>query len=260
MEYPEGTTLNEQERQAPYARFFDRPQPPISAEQQRAAQGELSPEWQEGMPERALSELLHPEKIRTENGFCLLPNGGGYVAALHEMPNITLEMYKWWNCWRMEADCGARYKIWCPGKHYACYENYVAEDCGSGLEEIYFISSITGEPEKIGYTPQAMAAAGMLLADGGNAFSKLRSAPALSLPMAGVVIHFLYRGAAGGLCMRSRFWKGYQVRGGRLVPVLAPGQQETLVSRRGLFEHNCLEMAFLRTLLPPLWQEMGLMR
>ena len=54
--------------------------------------------------------------------------------------------------------------------------------------------------------------------------------------------------------MRSRFWNGYSIRG-KIVNTLAPGQHISLDYARGLFEHNCIEMAYLNNLLPELYAE-----
>ncbi|MDY5023447.1 MAG: hypothetical protein SPE99_13750, partial [Blautia sp.] len=190
-----------------------------------------------------------------ENGYCVMPDGTGYVAALHQMPEVTLEMYKWWNEWRWKGDCNGRYKIWCPGKHLVCHNIFVSEEIGGKIEEIYFQEGISENPEKVGLNQEEMKKHGLLMADGGGAWSKVRDEAPDVPAMGGIVIHFIYQHKNGkGITMRSRFWKGYSIGNG-VYKSLAPGQKESMKSLKGLFEHNCIEMAYLNSLLPSLYRD-----
>ena len=247
--------LTEDERKYSYAKYYGRGLPPLPEEQVAILEGGRTMAPEDAVLPDELRKMLHPEAISVENGYCLLEDGGSYVAAIHEMPEITLDMYSWWNEWRMQGDSTSRYKIWCPGKHICCHQTFASEEIGGEIEEIYFEQGFRDNPGVLGLRPEEMERAGLLMADGGGAWSKRRSAPLQDPPIGGIVCHFIYRHENGrGIVMRSRFWNGYSIRG-KIVNTLAPGQQLSLEYARGLFEHNCIEMAYLNNLLPELYVE-----
>ena len=253
--YEQYAKLTVEESQYAYARYYYRPFPGLPEEQESILDSYSNMTAEDALLPCDIPKMLHPEKIRKENGYCLLPGGGGYVAALHQMPDITFEMYKWWNEWRMRGDENGRYKIWCPGKHILCHNVFSSEEIGGEVEEIYFQEGIRDNPSKIGLDKKEMEKAGLLMADGGGAWSKKRSDAINEYPVGGIVIHFIYRHKNGrGITMRSRFWKGFSIGDG-IYPSLAPGQSVFLRDLRGLFEHNCIEMEYLNTLLPSLYKD-----
>ena len=58
-----------------------------------------------------------------ENGWCIFPDGGGYVAINTIMPNTSMEVWNWWSEWRPAEDLSLRYKIWNPLCHYLSYND-----------------------------------------------------------------------------------------------------------------------------------------
>lgn len=254
--YEKYARLTEKESQFSYARYFFRPFPGISEEQENILKYGSRLTCKEALLPQNMSEMFWPEKIKTENGYCVMPDGTGFVAAIHQMPEVTLEMYRWWNEWRMKGDSNGRYKIWCPGKHLVCHNIFVSEEIGGKIEEIYFQTGITESPEKIGLDPEAMERSRLLLADGGGAWSKVVGEAPDVPPIGGIVIHFIYQHENGkGITMRSRFWKGFSIGEEGVYKSLAPDQKESMKSLRGLFEHNCIEMEYLNSLLPSLYKE-----
>lgn len=248
--------LTTEERTAPYAHFYDRPAPAIDAGCLAVIEGGSDMSAADAVTDEKIGTMLHPQTIAVENGYCLLQDGTGYVAACHPMPGVSFEMYRFWINWWSREDIQTRYKIWCPGKHNAAFASYTSEEIGGKLEELYFGGSFTEDPTMIGLDREALAASTCVMADGGNILSKTYGAPAEAYPLCGVVCHFIYEEPGiPGIIMRSRFWFGCQARDGHITPTLAPGQRIERAFLHGLYEHNCLEMSYLRDLLPPLWQQ-----
>lgn len=55
---------------------------------------------------------MEPGYLPRESGYCVLPNGVGYAAALTKMPGVTPQANNWWGPWHEQEDL--RYKLWCP--------------------------------------------------------------------------------------------------------------------------------------------------
>lgn len=253
--------LTPEQRKAPYAAFYDRPYPVIDPESVVVMEQGSDMDPADAVTDKNISIMLHPEQIAVENGYCVLPDGTGYVAAKHVMTGVTFDMYKFWLDWWTAEDHETRYKIWCPGKHTGAFYTYSSEEIGGQIHEIYFGSSIRPDPRLINIDLDEMAASPCVMTDGGNAVSKIYGAPVEQPPICGLICHFIYEEpGVDGIVMRSRFWFGYQALGGHITPVLAPGQKISKEFLKGFFDHNCLEMSYLRDLLPPLYQQQVLDR
>ncbi len=65
--------------------------------------------------------LSNPGYLAVENGYCMLPDGSGYVAIRTHFPRCTAEMIDWWFVWAQRDEI-IRYKIWNPGAHFSMSE------------------------------------------------------------------------------------------------------------------------------------------
>lgn len=150
--------LSPEERKLGYAKYYDIPMTPMGIrEQQLLSYGPIDPE-KAIKPERWL-DLLKPEGYTLpEYGYCVMPDGTGYLAIYTYYPNsCTPQMLKWYFHWvnmyskGMPRDKGnLRYKIWNPADHYSHgYVNgkdrtdgiYTIEslDLGEGEDKTYCI-------------------------------------------------------------------------------------------------------------------------
>lgn len=248
--------LTAEQRKAPYASFYDRPAPRLAPECAQVLAHGSNMDPADVVNDRNIQVMLHPRQIAVENGYCVLPDGTGYVAARHVMPEVTFDMYQFWLDWWTAEDQETRYKIWCPGKHIGAFYTYSSELIGDKLEEIYFGTNFRHNPGLINIDVTEMRASTCVMADGGNAISKVYGAPPEEPPVCGTVCHFIYvEPGVPGITMRSRFWFGCQALNGHIVPVLAPGQRISKEYLHSLYEHNCLEMSGLRDLLPELYRQ-----
>ncbi len=56
-----------------------------------------------------INELLTPGYLEVETGYCVLPNGAGYVAVHTTMPGVSAEKIDGWPAWYGMEDL--RYKL-----------------------------------------------------------------------------------------------------------------------------------------------------
>ena len=107
--------LTPEEQAKPYAKYFTRV-PAVPDPAQVALMGKPMDPAKALKPEN-MNDLLNPGYHEVESGWCIMPNGSGYVANHTKMPGVTLEMINWWFAWHALEDL--RYKIWWPAGHFA---------------------------------------------------------------------------------------------------------------------------------------------
>lgn len=260
--------LTDEERQHPLARYWYRTAP-IADDVLRALR--------EG-PVDAASILLWDERTRlsddgdlgTENGWCTLPDGSGFVAVRTRFPGCTAAMIDWWFEWAQREEA-IRYKIWYPGAHYAMSQaptpdavrkpsdkaywgmsRFPVEDVGMGVARLRLDFC---DPRDFGFAREpeggTILCARVGFADGWFKHSEF--------------IHHV-RPIAGGVEMRSRFWMarhpeamaGGQGFVGALLR-LAPVKKRMLKpeAARGMAFHCAQEYAQLASFLPELYAQYG---
>ena len=118
MEMPKNF-LTEEEKKQPYAHFFqvpyesmtpDNPLYPITIQPIDPAKA---------LPFARRNLLLDPAYDADDMGYCVMPDGTGYVGMRMFYPNCTKEMFEWWFAWHGLEN--SRYKIWDPKSHYGVH-------------------------------------------------------------------------------------------------------------------------------------------
>lgn len=206
-----------------------------------------------------------------EIGYCILPNGAGYVGISAFYPDCTVDMFKWWFAWHPLNNL--RYRIWCPRCHggiSVCeadhkkildpaipiedkitdVEHFVMEDVGGGMSDIV-ISFM--KPENIGFDPELVRSSGVTIV-GGHGIVEPWSGPAGKLPA--VMIH-LFHEENGGVRQRTRFYMGCRINKGVAMCVLPQGIQVPIEAPMGLAFHNVEEFTNLGSFLPQIYSELG---
>ena len=103
-------SLTPEELKKPYAKYFDEPYPEVPSRVTEQMAEPLDPALALSIHNR--NDLLNPGYLPREVGWCVMPDGSGYIASLTQMPGVTLEMLEWWFAWHgIES---LRYKIWDP--------------------------------------------------------------------------------------------------------------------------------------------------
>lgn len=250
--------IDEKYMSRPYAKYLDREltKPSDDAWEFLRKKQMMDPKYALLPDNGNMEDILKEGYMECEYGYCTLPNGGGYVAMLNQMPGVTFEMYRFWcSWWSGAADSTLRYRIWNPRDHYMAGFRWTSEMIGNHVEDLVFLYTL--QVENLGISAQAAENSSLLWADGGNVISKRIDAYPFSAPVPGVVCHFVREMPGGsGIELRSRFWKGYQVKENGLFDAMGPyTPKETMESLYGLAEHNAYEMAHLAAILPSLYEE-----
>ena len=161
--------LTAEEEAKPYARYYHRPLTPPDPDLIAQIQPDAQIDPALALPPERISDLLDPGYHEVETGWCIMPNGSGYLAVHNRMPGVTVEMLDWWFWWHSMASL--RYGLWYPPGHYGISiskksrarlsdpdvpakekiygrTDHVVEDIGTGAEDIY-ISFCA--PEEMGF-------------------------------------------------------------------------------------------------------------
>jgi hypothetical protein len=266
--------LTAEEKAKPYAKYYYLPSAAPAAHHAEMLDdlGPLDPAKADRIQD--LNRLLDSGYTEGENGYCVMPDGSGYVALRHPIENATPEMIDWWFAWHGLEDL--RYKLWYPEMHISArvdaddrarildperplrlkfqgMTHHVVEDIGGGVLNAVDISFLT--PEDFGFDmtrfkppyAEALAAA--------NVTARGIDDPAdgAGLPLAFVHVA---RKTEDGIELRNRFWIGYQIVDREPVLMLPPDVRIPEEACHGLFLHDVQEGANLGSILPQLYREM----
>ena len=202
-----------------------------------------------------------------ELGYCMFPDGSGYVATYRvRPPHITAEMERWYRNWRnlksksmVPGHGNLRYKIWNYADHFDHY--YV--NWKNGSEGIHTTESLDmGAGDRMydtirhefplkdfGMTDEWMAelkAAGCQLTDHG-------SYETFDVPGTHLCLSYSRPCPQGGIETRSREWIGWRPEHGRLVR--DPATKCDLDYLKKVVIHTLVEWEHLYTFLPELYAE-----
>jgi hypothetical protein len=89
--------LTPEEKAKPYSKYFYRKAAAPAPERIAAMDQPIDPS--KALPIERISDLLNPGYGEVEAGWCVLPNGAGYVANHIPMPGVTVDMVTWWYAW-----------------------------------------------------------------------------------------------------------------------------------------------------------------
>ena len=220
--------------------------------------GPISPD--QALAFRDINELAQPGYLEIENGYGMMKNGIGYVAVRTDMPDVDMEMIEWWFWWHTLKNI--RYKIWCPGEHYAIgaedlsryadptlspeekslnNSHYPVEDVGLGVLElsIWFVP-----PEMFGFDTSAFAENGVEGVVCGIVALKI-----FGFTVPHTYMCHLFRKTDTGMELRSRFWLGAKLD--RPLRRIIFNEKAAL----GVMEHCSREYNHLASFLPEIYDE-----
>jgi len=254
--------LTAREKERPYSKYFYQPMAPVPKEiLDFLEHGPIDAALATPIEQR--NDLLKPGYLPAEMGYCIMPDGSGYVSMLTRMPGVTSEMIDWWFAWHGLE--GLRYKIWDPDDHLGVHvapqdlarrldpglslrernwntTDIVLEDIGTGNLElaISFMSH-----EDFGYDMDRFRPPNVLTAVSANASLAGPGIPIVTFT------HFV-REIPGGIELRSRFYMGWNIINKKPVRV---AEQIPLELVRGLAYHCPKEYTNLAAILPTVYSE-----
>ena len=263
--------LTPEEEALPYAKYYHRQA--AQPDPHRIAllnQGPLDPARATPLHDlnRLLTRLDAPDD---EIGYCVLPDGVGYVGMSAFYPDCTVEMFRWWFAWHPLNNL--RYRIWCPRCHggiavcaldrekildpnvaledkIAGVDHFVMEDIGGGMSDIVISFK---KPEEIGFDRALLEKSGVTVI-GGYGLTEPREGPVGKVPA--VMIH-LFHPENGGVRQRTRFYMGCRINRGVPMCVLPKGVKVPIEAPMGLAYHNVEEFSNLGSFLPQIYAELG---
>ena len=262
------TELTTADKKKSYAKYFNQPiEKPNTELMEILKKGPM--DTSEALMPENVNELLKDGYGPGETGYCVLPNGAGYVAVNNKFPGVTLEMIKWWFAWHGLEDL--RYMLWFRKGHYGISvseedrakildpnttmlekfqdcTHHVIEDAGNGPEdiEISFLKT-----EDLGFDMDTFNSKSLVVV-AGNGISQARAGG----PKAPAIMIHLFREVPGGIESRSRFWMGYHMIDKRPVKLLPDEIQIPIQAPMGLAFHSVEEYSNLAAILPSLYKEM----
>jgi hypothetical protein len=224
------------------------------------------------LPE-GLNALLKPGYLASEAGWCVMPNGSGYVSCLTKMPGVTPRMIDWWFAWHPLEPL--RYKIWWPEGHFdlkisgAARErildpevpmaeknhgliHHVFEDIGGGAPDKIRIRFMS--PEDYGFDMSRFKPPNASTLVAGVGYVKSGKAP-FFMPAVPVMMCHLVREIEGGIEFRTRFWMGYDIKDRKPKKKLPPFIKIPAKIPKGLAMHCVHEYANLASFLPRIFEE-----
>jgi hypothetical protein len=249
----------------PYAKYYDVPMTPAPKEIfDLLNKGSINSML--ALPIAQRNDLLKPGYLHAERGYCILPDGTGFVAGLTTMPGVTADMIDWWFAWHGLE--GLRYAIWDVDDHYDIHvapgdlehrlnpnlslrernwntTDVVTEDVGAGtmLLDISFMS-----PEEFGYD-MTVFHQGALTAVSANLGPH---EPKSKL----VCFSHVAREIPGGVELRSRFWIGWNIVDKNPIRVDQGVPAEVIENLcKGLAYHCPKEYYNLAAILPKVYAE-----
>ena len=212
--------------------------------------------------------LLRPYGYdKYELGYCMFPDGSGYVATYRvRPPHITAEMERWYRNWRnlksksmVPGHGNLRYKIWNYADHFDHY--YV--NWKNGSEGIHTTESLDlGAGDRMYDTIRhefQLADFGMTdawmqeLKDAGCQLTSHGSYETFDEPGTHLCLSYSRPCPQGGIETRSREWIGWRPENGKLVR-----DEKTFCSEeylRKVVIHTLVEWEHLYTFLPELYAE-----
>jgi phloretin hydrolase len=248
--------------------YLGRPMtPPDPAALDAVEHGPIDPGQAQAADE--LGVLLDPAELPGECGWCVLPDGCGYVAMRTEMPGVTGAMVDWWFDWHPRDPL--RYRVWHPLAHesnsfdpperpgakpYWGTVHHPVEDVGIGTVHARIAFH---PPAVMGFPPDSLQreeVAAIVCGFAGDDRRRMQHTK---------MVH-VFLNSNGGVVLRSRFWLGTAMRPYAPEPLAAlaarilnrPALRRRLVPRAvppALARHCAEEYANLGALLPELYEQ-----
>lgn len=259
--------LSDEEKKLPLAKYYDIPMAmPDPLTMQIVNGGPMDPK-DVPKPEDFADIMLPPGKYgKTEMGYCVLPDGTGYLAVYKRFdPRITKEMRRWYGRWMNVYSKGTvpgqgnlRYKIWNPIEHID--HHFVnGKDGSDGVYTLETLDLGAGE-EPIGsvhYTvPESdyplYGISEEKLAEYKEMGCSIRIAwETFDIPGSHFCVGITRPHPLGGFEQLTREWMGYKPVDGKIIRDDYPVTEDYL---RNIIIHNIMELNHMVHFLPAVYE------
>jgi phloretin hydrolase len=269
---PERRPLSQGEEAKPYAKYYYRPLKCPKPALLKFLEKPIDPS--EALPISQINRLLSDDHGSADIGYCVMPDGSGYLASKLFLEGCTAEMLDWWGYWHAEENL--RYAIWYYPSHMECsllekgagwastkmsrkigggggFGNLcgMVEDVGLGPDRIRlrFLS-----PEDFGLDAKRLDPDVFMNVSGGCGRSCPADAPEGTPTMPATVLH-LGKRVPGGVEMISHFWIGWSMNGGKPSLELPPQFRIPEIVPLFMLNHCIREFTNLGSILPLVFAE-----
>lgn len=263
MKLPPLPELSPEEKKMPLAKYYMEAYPPEPLKQQLIDAGPMDPG--DAIPADDFLDLLRPEGYRTEFGYCLMPDGTGYIALYERsVPGVTGQMMGWYVRWMnfysksmVPGQGNLRYKLWMPYDHLD--HSFVnGKDPTDGINTLETLDIGAGsrpvacvrrnlDLKQLGFTDKMEKE----LADAGCRVSAAWET--FEIPGSHICLSITRPCPWGGTETLSREWIGWKPGDGKLVRDDFPLCSEEYL--KNVVIHNTIEHAHLPRFLPQLYAE-----
>ncbi len=255
--------LTEQEKTLPYVKYFYRDLAPVAEEKLKIRDGAPA-DSSLAMPIAERGRFLDEDTGYLKTGFCVAPDGTGFVANTQFMPGVTKDMFNWWFAWHCIGP-DLRYKLWDHDDHFHAradnveyildpnvpmeekswgVKHDILEDIGLGADALVISFK---KPSDLGFDMAKIGGKGCTAMVCGNGMS---STPAI---MAHKIIE-----EDGGVTMVSHFWMGYGVDDeGNIIKLVPDGESVPEIAPRSLFGHCIKEYTNWASFIAEIYAEEG---
>ena len=204
------------------------------------------------MPDEFGKRMNNTSHCEVETGYCILPNGVSYAAALIQQPGITDEIVDFFNQNFARTD-NLFYKCWCPGWHLRHFNNGCLEDFGFGLRRMVFGQAVKNDDLGVDENKVLENDPNCIMLGGNNT-----SGYNLDGLKAGIrdkdLIAKYHRITDYGRELRVRIWYGINLRNGQYEYTLPEGGQPLEVARCTM-RHIILEETTGVKLMLKYWED-----
>jgi hypothetical protein len=266
--------LTAEEKARPYSKYYYKPLAEPNEELKAAREMPPMDPSKAQLPQN-INDFLDPGYFEVETGYCVLPNGAGYLSVNNKMPGVTADMINWWFAWHSLEPL--RYKIWYPPGHKKAIANerarkrildpstpaplkfqgithQVVEGISESPPAHLWINFLT--PEDMGFNMKRFHSPNVETVVGGFGINAgTDDVPPPSFVRGGSIMMHFVRAIPDGIEFRTRFWIGYRFVDRKPVCILPPGIAIPVNIPRGLFQHNIDEFSNLRSFLPQIYGE-----
>lgn len=238
--------LTAEQEKSPYARFYyepiERPAPEVYA-----AIGETQMDPSLALPFSDLEKVFLPDAAPSVNGWCMLPDGTGFSSITTKMPEVTLEMEKWWGGWFAAPDYDyLNYRTWLPGLHKS-HAMPITENLGWGFVNISMAQPVMPQMLGLSAAPEELDP-NYISFMGSSGFSRPDGQPEAE-PYYIAILNCIKR-LGSGLQVQTVAYSGMGWRDGTLVKLHDADPDKV----RMFAMHNAYEFGRKAVLLPKLFE------
>ncbi len=204
------------------------------------------------MPHEYGKYMNNTGHCEVETGYCILPNGVSYAAALIRQEGITDEMVTYFNENFAKTD-DLFYKCWCPGYHVRHYSDGCLEDFGFGLRNMHFMQPVRSQDMGLDEDQVLANDPNCICITGNNTEGYSLTGLKAGIQDKDMIAKY-HRVTDYGRELRVRLWYGLNLKDGQYEATMPIGGQPLEVARCTM-RHIILEETMGIRLMKKFWED-----